>query len=685
MSTRTTSNLVNKPIASLINGISQQPPALRLDSQAEVQVNCYASLVEGLQKRPPARHIAKLNTDTDTDSFVHYINRDSTEQYVLIIKDGSLNVYDLSDGSSNTITYTASATYLDCVGAPRDVFSVVTIADYTFIVNKEKTVTMDGAVTTGAAAGTVQDFASLPGSPTLNDTYEIAGDVNNAFDNYYVKWDGTTWRESPKVGIQYKFTATTMPHTLARTAPSTFTFDVVAWGERDVGDLTSSPDPSFVGKSINDIFFHRNRLGMLSGDNVILSTAPSSDFDFFRDSATVLIDSDPIDIAASHTKVSTLYHAVPFDQSLLLFSEQTQFILSGSNILTPSTATIDVTTEFEASVAAKPVGAGPNVYFIVPKGEYSGVREYFVEDEVTTNDAADITAHAPTYVAGDMFELEASSNEDVLFGLSSTTRNKLWLYKYFWQGDEKVQSSWSTWEFGADDVLMGTGMIQTDLYITTKRTDGLYLEVIKLQENLTDGNNGYQCRLDRRQELTGSYNAGTGLTTWTVACPHLDELEVILGDSFTNSIGKKLNVTYPTSTTVSALGDYSSGSCFVGKPYTKTYTFSEFYLRDASKNALRGGRLMMRDMQLHYIDTGYFKVTVTPLYRDSYEYEFTGKVLGAGSFLLGSLQVVDGEFKVPLRADSRELTVTLTNDSHLPSIIQSAEWNALYHGNVPRT
>jgi hypothetical protein len=685
MGTKTTSNLVNKPIASLINGISQQPAALRLDSQAELQSNCYASLVEGLQKRPPARKVGKLNADTDEDSFVHYINRDTTEQYVLIIKDGSLNVYDLSDASSNTITYTASATYLDCTGAPRDVFSVVTIADYTFIVNKEKTVTMAGGVTGGTAAGTVQDFASLPGSPTTNDVYEVAGDVNNAFDNYYVKWDGSTWRESPKVGIANTITDTTMPHTLARTGASTFTFDVVAWGTRDVGDLTSSPDPSFIGKNINDIFFHRNRLGFLAGDNIILSTSPSSDFDFFRESATVLIDSDPIDIAASHTKVSTLYHAVPFDQSLLLFSEQTQFILSGSNILTPSSATIDVTTEFEASVAAKPVGAGPNVYFIVPKGEFSGVREYFVEDEVTTNDAADITAHAPTYIAGNVFELEASSNEDVLIALSTNERNKLWLYKYFWQGDEKVQSSWSTWEFGANDVLMGTGMIQTDLYVVSKRTDGTYLEVIKLQENLTDGNNGYQCLLDRREELTGSYSSGTGLTTWTVACPHINELEVILGDSFTNSIGKKLNVSYPSTTTVTAQGDYSSGTCFVGKPYSKTYTFSEFYLRDANKNALRNGRLMMKDMQLHYIDSGYFKVTVTPLYRNPYTYEFTGKVLGAGGFLLGSLQVVDGEFTVPLRADSRELTITLTNDSHLPSIIQSAEWNALYHGNVPRT
>jgi len=684
MSTGKTSSLLNRPIASLFNGVSQQPPALRLASQSESQVNGYAALVDGLIKRPPALHVAKLNTDTLENSFVHFINRDSNERYVLIIKDATLQVYNLV-GTAMTLVFTASATYLDVTGDPRDSFSVVTVADYTFIVNKEKVVTMDAAVTGGTFVGSVQDFSSLPGAPAVNNVYEIAGDANNSFDNYYVKWDGSTWRECPKVGIQYSITATTMPHTLIRSAVDTFTFDVASWGTRDVGDLISSPNPSFVGQSLTDVFFHRNRLGILAGDNCVLSTAPASDFDFFRDSATVLIDSDPIDISASHTKVSTLYHAVPFDKSLLLMSEQTQFILSGTTVLTPSTATIDVTTEFEASVAAKPVSAGANMYFPVPKGNFSGIREYFVEDQVTTNDAADITAHVPTYLDKDIFQLEVSSNEDVLLALSANTRNKMWVYKYFWQGDEKVQSSWSVWDFAEGDVILGAGFIETDIYLCIKRSDGTYLEKISLESNFNDTGMGFQVLLDQRELLTGVYDAGNDWTTWTTANLHGDNLKVILGSSFTNKIGQSLgSLTYPTTTTVRKSGDFSGGTCYVGKPYIFTYEFSEQFLRDGEKNAIREGRLMMRDMAFNYTNSGYFKVTVTPEFRDAYEYEFTGKILGGGSFLLGTLQIVSGSFKVPIFTDSRGVTIALSNDSHLPSTFQSAEWNALYHGKASR-
>ena len=54
--------LISSVIPNLINGVSQQPPALRLASQAESVVNCMPSPVEGLKKRPPMEHLARLFT-----------------------------------------------------------------------------------------------------------------------------------------------------------------------------------------------------------------------------------------------------------------------------------------------------------------------------------------------------------------------------------------------------------------------------------------------------------------------------------------------------------------------------------------------------------------------------------------------------------------------------------------------
>jgi len=52
--------LVSKSIPNLINGISQQPPSLRLPTQGEVQENGLSDVVDGLKKRPPSKFLKKL-------------------------------------------------------------------------------------------------------------------------------------------------------------------------------------------------------------------------------------------------------------------------------------------------------------------------------------------------------------------------------------------------------------------------------------------------------------------------------------------------------------------------------------------------------------------------------------------------------------------------------------------------
>ena len=118
----------------------------------------------------------------------------------------------------------------------------------------------------------------------------VQGDQTNDFDDYYVKFvsdNGTqskvgsgTYIEWTKPSIQYELNASTMPHLLIRQANGTFTFEQAEWGDRAVGDLISIPSPSFVGRQISDVFFFQNRLGILAGENVIMSRT-SEFFDFF--------------------------------------------------------------------------------------------------------------------------------------------------------------------------------------------------------------------------------------------------------------------------------------------------------------------------------------------------------------------------------------------------------------------
>src|SRR5690606_3034329 len=209
-------------------------------------------------------------------------------------------------------------------------------------------------------------------------------------------------------------------------------------------------DPTFAEKKIQDIFFYRNRLGFLSDESVIFSEAGKF-FNFYPTTVTQLLDSDPIDVSASHTKVSILNYAVPFNKDLLLFSSQTQFAVEAGDLLTPKTVSIKPTTEFECSTKAAPVGVGRNVYFAVPKGMYEGVREYYIAANSDTEDAADVTGHVPKYIPKGVYKIASALNEDTLVLLTSAERNACYVYNYYWNNNEKLQSSWSKWVFASGD------------------------------------------------------------------------------------------------------------------------------------------------------------------------------------------------------------------------------------------
>jgi len=100
--------LINTSVTNLIQGVSQQPDAVRFSGQCEEQENALASVVDGLQKRPATRHIATLIADAEIDDTakVHFIERDNDERYVVIIKGSTtktISAYNLENGTQATI------------------------------------------------------------------------------------------------------------------------------------------------------------------------------------------------------------------------------------------------------------------------------------------------------------------------------------------------------------------------------------------------------------------------------------------------------------------------------------------------------------------------------------------------------------------------------------------------------
>ena len=294
------------------------------------------------------------------------------------------------------------------------------------------------------------DMGEYSGSNTL---IKITGDEKNQFEGFWATHEDGIWKESIASGLKTGMDKATMPHTLVRNTLTDFTFGEFDYTDRKVGDDFTNAMPSFVGYTIEDLFFYRNRLGMISRDSIILSEVGLYE-NFFRTTVTDLLATDPVDVAVDSNKVVNLKYAVPFKRNLLLFGANAQYILSSENELRPDTVSISQSTEYSLNPNTKPMAIGPNTYFTVNKGEGTQVREYYNVPDSVDNIAEDVTAHVSEYVPKNAVDLEGSDKYDMLFILAEGSdankyRANIYVYNQTWEGTKKAQSAWHRWELAS--------------------------------------------------------------------------------------------------------------------------------------------------------------------------------------------------------------------------------------------
>lgn len=539
-----------------------------------------------------------------------------------------------------------------------------------------------------------QYFEDLPREGKEGFVVEVAGDPVTGFGNYWVEFETDTipvWKETMEPGILNSLDVTSMPHALTYETSGTFRWDTISWGNRTVGDDNSNPFPSFIGENINDIFFTEARLAFLAGESVIMSQAGEF-FNFFRSTVTTLVDGDVIDVGTNHTKVSILRHAVPYQEQLLLFSDQTQFRLTKGDVLSPATVGIEPITEFESSLTARPAPVGNFVFFAVEKTDYASMREYFVADDSLRNDAREITGHVPEFIPAGIYQIAGSSNEDILFILSEgNAGNEMYVYKYFWSGREKVQSSWSKWDFADVTKILGIGFIRSTLYCVIKRVDGVFLETIDLDTGAQDSSGtGFNLSLDRKifstsAKVTAVYDGGADQTTYTFSehtFKSVPKMMGVSGNSVTYPVGFYVDIvgaptTYDANTIVIS-GDSTADDFVFGVPYDTEYELSDIVVKaNAGEGSvpITEGRLQIFWVTFNYADSGYFEVEVDNLGRAANSYIFNGRTLGSLENPVGDLPVdTSGTYRVPVFTRNDRAGIKIKSSDALPMRLLSADW-----------
>lgn len=338
----------------------------------------------------------------------------------------------------------------------------------------------------GAFQDEVSSIGLLPIESYNGHTVKIVNTVS-FYDDYYAKFiadNGVSgrgyWQETIGPGVSPGLDNATMPHELINTALNTFTFQKITYTDRLVGDLETNSNPSFVGEKITAGFFHNNRLGFLSKDNVALSQSGKY-YNFFFESAQTVIDSDPVDLSCSSIRPTALHAVLPTAQGVILFSEKQQFLMfSDSGVLTPSLSTIRTISNYEMDKNVDPVDVGVNINFISKTPGYTRVFSMVTKGQQEPPQVLDLSRVVKEWISPNIDQL-ISSPQNSMIALSNQASKEVYIFRYYSDGKENLMETWSSW------IMPGTAQFinidSDDMYAVTKQGNQVVLSKAALSQS----------------------------------------------------------------------------------------------------------------------------------------------------------------------------------------------------------
>ncbi len=579
------------------------------------------------------------------------------------------------------------------------------------------------------------DFADLPNLALDGQVVRVTGSQEDGTDDYFVKFVADInavesgrneggcwgqhfvkgrWNESTLNENKESIDANTMPPVfLSKVGAASgnpvgisegdpyFVYQPFDYAARDIGDAETNKTPSFVGNSISGMTYHRGRLGFMSGESLALSEAAAPG-NFYRTTVSLLRDTDRIDITARVPKVSILRSAFEMNENLILFSDQTQFMLTtGGGPLSPASAGLDLLSSYESTSDVTPVVSGFNAYFPYSRGLYSGMYRYYpAGGAANLFSAEDITAQAPNYIKGRVRMTAVSDMEKVL-AVVTEDKDTIYIYKWSDIGDRRVQSAWFKWELTPTKVtvsgteygtIRGVQILDSTVYIIrnspasnteSEYTKDVYLEKIELEDGVLDiadtattEDVWYVARLDRRlpSESMTSVSYSAPHTTVTIN-PSLNvkyEGGTHVDLVYRHGVGGQVGGYRVTGTVDGSAGTYSNvikfggdhtgKKFYIGKSYTMQHTLSAPYIDGGQSGALITGRVQVRRAVVDVAGAGAFSAEVTPTGRTKASDFHPSK--DYGEEITADLEPLEKSFTVPIYQGLASMSLTSSMTLH---------------------
>jgi hypothetical protein len=255
--------------------------------------------------------------------------------------------------------------------------------------------------------------------------------------------------------------------------------------------------------------------------------------------------------------------------------------------------------------------------------------------------------------------------------------NAIYVYKFFWSGDEKLQSAWCRWSYPNADRIVNITFKRRNVLLLVERDGMLHLETFTAEPSAKDPDLPFVIYLDQSVVLdNGVYDPSTDTTTFTLpyAAP-ADIKAVTVPGGATLPGGVELTVSGIDGTTVEIAGEVGEEIVRFGVQYDSRHRLSTLYERGRDGQQVdEDGRLQVMSLSLVYANSAYFRVEVTPQGRRKRTYTFTGRVIADSDNKTGEVVLDDGRFALPIMSRNDRVIIELVNDTWRPSAFISAKW-----------
>jgi hypothetical protein len=502
------------------------------------------------------------------------------------------------------------------------------------------------------------------------DTTAVAGEWNE------VTWvEGAGVEQKPTLALIYgtvsggsfavASTATKLTALIGGTHPD--------YVESTVGDLETVPLPYFNGKRITYLTMFQDRL--IIGCGGVKRCSRIGDYlNFYRSSLLTVPADDAFEMLSQSSDDDELRFPVLYDQNLVSFGKKRQYVVSGRQPLTPTSANMAVLSSHKHAANLPPLAVGGVIFYGKLDQGSSSVHQIQPGLVADSPESYPASSQLDDYMAGSAIEITNNAKPSVVFVRTTGKRNSLFPFQFLDTQAGRKQDAWSRWDF---DPSLGpiVGMLGVEdglLMFTIREAHGSMWLVADLCP-LLSGLSATPYLDSQRPWATVAANTGSVRPAspgpWKVAFDNSSEF-FLIGSTLSGAEG--LFAAWPDGT-----------GPVVGADQAAYVVPTNPVVRDRNGQAITTARLTVKNFVVSMAKSSGYDTEIIRSYKVT-ENTFNGRVLGDPNNLIGRIPVTAYQHSIPVGENTLKFDLKIKARTWLPFTVTALEWIGQWFNRTQR-